>query len=95
MTQTIYTPAQIKSLFDLLAAQCSAGLIDGDAYHARRKELYELAHESIKAEELSRAHQEATCFFCCEERREANQRMDNSVLVRPSTAGEKIRGIRI
>jgi len=93
-TFTKYTPEQIRNLFDLLAAKCRAGLIEGDEFRAERKHLYELAHESIRSVSVKHGDD---CPFCAEERAAERARMDNSILM---TAGsgqksEKIRGIRI
>ncbi len=71
MTQTARTPQQIKQLFDLLALQCRAGLVTGDEFRARRKELYRMADASLRSESVR--HDEAACFFCQEEREAAER----------------------
>jgi Holliday junction resolvase-like predicted endonuclease len=93
MQTKIYDAQSIKMEFDLLAAELRAGLVGEVEYRERRKKLYERAHEAVKSESLR--HDEATCFFCQEEATERRAKMDKSVLLPTSNAGEKLRGIRL
>lgn len=83
-----HTPQQVKNLYDLLAAQLRADLLTDEEYHRRRRELNNLAHQSLR-EVAGERHKPETCFFCQEEE------MNAAVLMRPEVKSERAGHFRI